>query len=167
MVLRVVYMCKNLQQRDKTNKLNSIQPLFSLPFSPKLFNIAQIQALKRSGSQCTTTIAVNFHPTMTMREGERERESWGETDILSSQQMSVTVENVMSLSLSICQAAVPSATLPLSLSFIHSQFDFQQDIYRGQDRGQYHVSHQSLVACSVAACGQTLCFPSTVSKMVS
>lgn len=46
--------------------------------------------------------AVNFHLTMAMRERQPE----GETDILSSQQMSVTVENVMSLSLPIFLAAL-------------------------------------------------------------
>lgn len=42
-----------------------------------------------------TTVAVNFHSAMTMRDTKTVVE---ETDILSSQQMSVTVENATSLS---------------------------------------------------------------------
>lgn len=109
----------------------------SLPSSLKLLNVTLW--LVRMSKQCNqghndTTRAVNFHLTMTMREGEGE--SQGEIDILSSQQMSVIVENVMSLSLSICQTAVTSVYLFSCLSFSHSLSDFLQDIYTEQHRWQ-------------------------------
>lgn len=72
-----------------------------------------------------TASAVNFH--LTMAESGRERQT--EAGILGSQQMSVTVQNVTSLSLSICQAAVPSASLFVCLT--QSLSDSLRDMKQG------------------------------------
>lgn len=82
--------------------------------------------------------------------------------------MSVTVENVMSLSLSICQAAVPSATLPLSPSHsltLNLTFSEMFTEGRTEDNTAFQINPMRLVRLPPA--GSHFCFPSTVSKMLS